>query len=174
MWISYIFLIPLFCIFALLQNSILAYFNIFGAYPNLVFVLFFTLIFFEGRDERDTGFWFAIIAGFSLDIFSSSYFGLSVISLAIIYFSKKFSKYFLKESTGEMTIFYFLPTFLIYFIVYNISMYLLSIAFGLQRDLASITEIIATLVLNSIVAMAGFYIYNLFVKQKNNDQLKLL
>src|SRR3989344_5017254 len=97
MWFNYPIIVLFFYILSLLQISFLPHFSILGITPNLVFILFFILIFFGKPDEYHQGIFFAFIAGFILDAFSPFYFGLSILSLLAIYFFMKLAIYFLKE-----------------------------------------------------------------------------
>ncbi len=113
MWLKYPIIIVLFFLLALLQISFLPYFAITGVVPNLVFVLFFILIFFNpnihknstqqsGINEYYEAFFYIIIAGGMLDIFSALNFGTSILFLCVIYFLIRIiTSYFLKIPAEE-------------------------------------------------------------------------
>ena len=124
MWFKYPIIILTLFVAALLQISFLPYFNVMGYFPNMIFIIFFTLIFFEAKKEYDLGFVVSLAAGFFLDIILPSYFGISIISLLIVYSFKKIAMHFLKENPDEFSVFYFIPLFLICFISYNSLLYL--------------------------------------------------
>lgn len=169
MWLRYLIITLLFFVFALLQASFLPYFNIFGANLNIVFILFFILIFFNKNRE---GFFIAIIAGIFLDLFLPLYFGLSIISLLLIYSLKEITIYFLKDSQEKFSIIYFAPMFSASFIIYQFILYLYFTIFNLQPNINQ--SIIAGLIYNLIFAIAGFYVYKILLQPDNlENQLKL-
>src|SRR3989344_7230957 len=103
MWFKYPIIVLLFLVATLLQTSFLPYFSVMGNILNLVFILFFILIFFTCLQKTkkshtdDNGIFISIIAGFILDALSPFYFGVSIVALLIIYFGIKTVFYFLKE-----------------------------------------------------------------------------
>ena len=163
MWLKYLLITLLFFILVLLQAIFLPFFSIIGIVPNLVFILFFILTFFAClRDQKRQNkyqievFFMAIIAGLFLDIFSSSYFGPSIISLLIIYFSIKAVIHFLKDRQDKYLIFYFLYLFLFSFFIYNLFLGLLSNSLYLELNFK--TTLIG-LLYNLVLVYIGFYIY---------------
>ncbi len=182
---KYPIIILSFFILALLQNSFLPYFNIMGVVPNLIFILFFILIFFSVREKVEDnfnqyydGFFISIFAGFFLDIFSSIYLpdgrqvlGISIIYLLIVYLLVKISMYFLRERQDKYLIFYFLSIFLFSFFIYNIFLNLLSNNFSLALDFNR--AIFISFLYNLILAYSGFYIHKFIRQEKNDNQLKL-
>lgn len=173
-WLKYLIITLLFFLFAIVQNSFLPYFSIFASVPNLVFILFFILIFFEARHEYNFGFWVAIIAGFLLDVFLASHLGTSIVFLLIIYFLEKIIVHFLKERQDGFSIFYFMPLFLICLLFYDILWYAFSVVFALSISFTLDVTILFNLIYNTGIACLGFYIYKKFIKQSiQNNQLKL-
>lgn len=169
MWFKYPIIILLFWLLAILQNSFFAYFS-----TNLIFILFFVIIFFENKKSYNMGFWVTIISGFFLDIFLPSYFGISIISLLIIYFLEKLTIHFLKDSQNKSPIFYFIPLFLICFIVYNSTLTLFALLLNFQFNFL-LNIGIFSLFINLVISCAGFYIYDKFIRKgRREDQLKLL
>ncbi|MCX6718369.1 MAG: rod shape-determining protein MreD [Candidatus Staskawiczbacteria bacterium] len=143
-------IIFLFYFFALLQSSFLSHFSLFGAVPNLVFILFFLLVFFEEGNNYQIIIWSAI-AGIFLDLFSYTYLGLSVVLLIIFGFLLKKVQSLLKDTEDKYPFVYFLPLFIISLLAYNF----------LLR-----TEIIFSVVYSSVIASVFFYIYRIiFVKK---------
>jgi rod shape-determining protein MreD len=103
-----------------LQSSFLVHFNLFGAVPNLVFILFFLTIFFTKERINYTTIIYAVVAGLFLDIFSYTPLGLSIVLLLIISYLEKNIQNYLKEGKDNYPLTYFLPIFLIFFVLYNI------------------------------------------------------
>ena len=169
-WIKYIIITLLFFCFALLQNSFFPYFNILGATPNLVFVLFFILICFEPPAQPE-GFFTAIIAGFFYDIFLPSFFGFSIIAFLVIYFLNKSAMHFLKDSQEKYRIFYFIPVFSAGFIINNLMLYGFSIIFRFHFNFSPV--LLISLLYSLIFACASFYIYRKFNPGVPDNQLKL-
>jgi len=162
MWKKIIIAIILFYFFALLQNSFLAHFNLFGAVPNLVFILFFLLVFFAKRGEIYQVIFFAIIDGIFLDIFSYSYIGPSLALLLIIAFLIKKSQSLLQNREDKYPFVYFLPLFLVCFLIYNIVLINFSV------------EIIFSIIYNVLAAAIFFYIYRrFFYREADGRQMRL-
>jgi len=170
MFLKHTIIFLLFFILALLQTSFLPYFSIMGSILNIVFILFFILIFFGENEEE---FFIPITAGFFLDTFLTSYFGISIISLLAVYIFQKFITHFFKISRNDYFIFYFIVLFLINFILYNVVLYLFSIITHFKFDLG--WNVIIGLIYNLTFACVGFYIYKKFIKKDDlKNQLKLL
>lgn len=168
-WIKYFIIAFLFFIFSLIQASFFPYFNIWGATPNLVFILFSLLIFFDAKEQ---GFFYAIFAGLLSDIFLLSYFGVAIISFLIIYSIQRLTVYFIKNKS-QYAVFYFMIIFSVNFILYNILIYLFSIIFNFPFNFGWI--IIVSLLYNLIIALPGFYVYKMLTKTDyTENQLKLL
>lgn len=158
MWIKLLIITILFYILALIQNSFFVHFNILGAVPNFIFILFFILIFFSSREKIYSweNLFYSFVAGFFLDIFYFSYFGraFAVLMLISLIVKKLFS--FLKQRKDKYPVIYFVPLFLIFFIIYDVLtgigwhmfwLFLIKIAYNL------------------IFAILGFYVY----KKLSND-----
>ena len=170
MWFKYLLITLIFYIFTLLQISFLPYVTMINLMPNFIFTLFFILIFFDEKNER---FFTALIAGFFLDLLLPFYFGVSIISILVIYFLHKLINYFFKKDQNKYLIFYFITIFSISFILYNLLLYLFSIIFHFGFILG--WNIMMSLIYNLIFAIIGFYTYKKFVKQNDpENQLKLL
>ncbi|KKP54336.1 MAG: hypothetical protein UR46_C0024G0004 [Parcubacteria group bacterium GW2011_GWA1_33_6] len=164
MWFKYPLIILLFFLFALLQVSFLPHFSIMGVVPNLVFILFFLFIFFERENQGGETFFTVIIAGFFLDIFSTSFLGKSILLLLVMYLFLRAVTHFLKQKQGKYIIVYFMGLFSLCFVLYALSMYsLFSISIFLH------------LICNLLFALIGFYVYKIIYKNSDaNNQLKLL
>jgi rod shape-determining protein MreD len=109
----------LFYLFALMQNSFLIHFNLFGVSPNLVFILYFLFVFFS--KEHLESFIYAIIAGTLLDLFWYNYLGPSIIFLIFIAFLLKKTQSLLSYGEDNYPFIYFFPIFLIYFCIYKVA-----------------------------------------------------
>ena len=163
----------LFFILAIIQASFFPYFAIMGAVPNVVFALFFILIFFEEKQEYSVGFFTAILAGFFMDVFLPFYFGVSMIILLSIYFLQKLVVGFLKEGQDKYPILYFIPTFSACFILYYAAWYLVSLFSSIKLNFGFIT--LVSLAYTLVFACIGFYLYKkFFYKKDEGKQLKLL
>jgi len=167
MWKKLLAITFLFYIFALLQNSFLTHFNLFGAIPNLVFILFFSLVFFDKKDNNYQVILYAVLAGIFLDVFSYTYLGPSIIILLIIGFLLKGIQMSLKSTEDKHPFVYFLPLFLIFLLAYNfllgLYLYLLDpnkiiLAFGITT--------IFLLIYNLFIASIFFYIHKKFNGKK--------
>jgi len=169
MWKKILAVILLFYFFALLQNSFLTHFNLFGAIPNLVFTLFFLLVFFEKKDPSACAginyyiIFLAITAGFFLDILSYTYLGPSIVLLIIIGFLLKKTQSLLKNSGDNHPFIYFLPLFIIFLLAYDLLLGLYLYFLDPNKIIISIgIETIFSIIYNSLVASAFFYIYKKF------------
>ena len=152
-WQKVLVIIFLFYIFALLQNSFFTYFSIFGVIPNFVFILFFLLVFFTGKNHPYQILSLALLAGIFLDIFSNNYFGKYIILLLIIGFLIKKTQTLLKSLNDNFPFVYFLPLFLIYYIIFKIFSSF-SFNFGF----------LVAIIYNSILASLFYYIFKRWVK----------
>lgn len=174
MLIRYLILITVFTASAIVQYSFLPYFNIAGAVPNLLFILFFTMVFFERQSiVNQSGFFTAIIAGVLLDMALPSHFGPSIIALLAVYALHKMSMHFLPDIRDDHMIFYFMGIFSLEWLCYH----------ALVRAYASFTGftfnfgpvVLVGLVYSLIIAIIGFYLYRYFlVRSRHGNQLKLL
>lgn len=173
MWQKVLVIILLFYFFALLQNSFLPYFNLFGAVPNLVFIFFSLIIFFEDRPKGfqtnyQIIFW-AVTAGFFLDILSYTYIGPSTVLLIAIGFTLKKLQSLLKNRDDNYPLIYFLPLSIGLLLTYNLLMGLylyfldpnkITIAFGLGT--------LFMVIYNLLAASAFFYLYKKFFRDFAN------
>src|SRR3989344_5859260 len=161
---KYSIIIFLFLVVSIIQASFLPFFAFMGIVPNLIFALFFILIFFENKRTHNTiesfsiyhelasphGFFLAIIGGFFLDIFSLRYVGTSIFLALVIFFLAAAVMHFLRESREPRMIWSFIALFTACFMVYEVV--LRSFA-GLSID----SGIIVSLIYTMIFACIGFY-----------------
>lgn len=168
--IKYIITALLFFVLSIVQSSFLPFFSVIGQVPNLVFILFYLILFFDNRGES---FFWAIIAGFLLDVFMPSYFGISIISLLVIYLLKKILDYFLKDIQGKYFIVYLIFLFSINFVIYNVLVYISYLILGSSYELS--LSLMVSLAYNIIILLPVFYIYKLIARPDYlENQLKLL
>lgn len=161
MWIKYLIIAISFYIFALLQNSFFVHFSLFGTVLNLVFAIFFTLIFFAGKNNFYQIAFISIIAGLFLDAFSYLRFGVSIMILLVIAFACKKIQGLLQEIKGNNFPFvYFLPLFLGAFLIYDLA------TGNFSFSINFLAEIIYNLFFASII----FYTYRKFFLPNENDR----
>ncbi len=165
-------IVALFFVAALVQFTFLPHMVMMGALPNLVFILFFITIFFEKPPSQVMGIVAAVVAGFLLDVFSPSYFGIQIISLLLIYFTTKTVMYFLKDQQEEYLLAYFIPIFIFSLIGYIAFSYLISNFPHLEFAITKIFYI--QLEYNVAIAFIGFYIFRYAASDHHkNRQLRL-
>ncbi len=174
MWLKLSAITVLFYFLALAQNSFFVQFNILGAVPNFIFILFFILVFFSPSEKLYSWeiLFYSFIAGFFTDIFSYSYFGSSfVIFLTTSLLIKKIFNS-LRQKRGKYPIDYFVLIFIITFVVYEIlsaAYYYFFSPVGIKTiswDLAFF--ILIKMACGLIFAVIGFLIYkSLVIRSKN-------
>ena len=127
MWLKYPIIIIFFLIAALLKAGFLPYIAIMGTVPNLIFILFFVVVFFEQyrilpQYSQELflsgGILMAIIAGLLLDMSSPFWFGSSIIALLVLYFLIKTGMRYLDQRDDRYLLFYFVSVFLGSFVAY--------------------------------------------------------
>ncbi|MEK7665253.1 MAG: hypothetical protein AAB361_03955 [Patescibacteria group bacterium] len=143
----------LFYFLALIQNSFFVHFNIFGAVPNFIFILFFILIFFSFSEKSYSrkNLFYSFVAGFFLDVFFGFYFGSSfALLLAISFIAKKILNS-LKQKKDKYPFIHFAPLFLASLVSYEA---VLAVFFG------NISRIFLVKIIYSFLfAAPGFYFY---------------
>ena len=171
-WLKQVIIAVLFIFFAILQASFFPYVAIAGAVPNLVFALFFVLIFFEPQQAYFEGFLAVLIAGLVQDIFLPPYFGISMGSLLIVYFLYKSIGHFLKGDQRKYLIFYFMIVFSLLFGAYNALLYGASVLLNFEFNIGPAT--LTSLAYSLVFAAAGFYVGRNIFSENSHNQLKLL
>ncbi|MBI3631479.1 MAG: hypothetical protein HY219_01260 [Candidatus Staskawiczbacteria bacterium] len=163
MWLKLLIIFLLFGLLGILQTSFLVHFNIMGAVLNLIFILFFLTVFFEESQKYIQGIFSAVAAGFFLDALSSFYFGVSIVSLLIIYSAIKYTIYLLKKKRDKYPIVYFTPLFVLFFIIYNLSLTIVVYFLDASHLMPVFDWIfIIEIFYNLIFAFFGFYICKKF------------
>jgi len=119
-WQKILGLTILFFLFALLQKSFLAIFSIFGAVPNLTFIVFFLIIFSDKKQKNYQIVLWSFVAGFFLDIFLHSHVGPEIIALAVIGFLLKIARVLLRNDKDEGGVWRFATLFIIIWLIYKI------------------------------------------------------
>lgn len=144
----------MFCILALLQNTF------FAGMVNLVLVLVCLLAFFE-EPKRYNYIYLVVFAGVLSDVFSGSFFGVSVVSLLIVYFFlKEIIRFFLNIPKKHFVV-YFIVSFISSAVVYEISFRTLSLVFNQSSFFYCIRCLILGLLYNLLFALLGFLIFKL-------------
>ena len=175
MWYKYLITGLFFYFFSLLQNSFFSHLNLWGAVPNLVFIFFVLLTFFAQKRDYYFIIFCALVAGLLLDIFSSSYIGISVLLLIVIGFGIKKIQADLFEGGQKPVPFYFLGLFFIAFIVYNLFIYLYYYFLGIKTVFFVFNFMLSCeIIYNLVFAFLFFLIYKKFcVNAFDNRQLNL-
>jgi len=152
----------LFYFFAVLQNSFFVHFNLFGAVPNLVFILFCLVVFYEDKKSYIQLIAYSILAGLLLDFYLQTYFGTSIVLLLVLGFCIKKSTLMLQERRDDkFPIIYFLPLFIVSLMVYDLAV-------------GSTGGLIAKIIYNLVAGAVAFYLYKKFISANVEDrQLKL-
>lgn len=172
MWLKYPIIALSFFLLALIQNSFLAHVSIFGITPNLVFILFFLLLFFESIGEYTVGIFSVVVAGFLLDVFLPFYFGANILSLLVVYVLFKITARFLKEMQGKYLFLYFTPIFLFFWVIYGGVFYLVTHFYHITFSLPP--HIFIGLAYNLAAALLMGWAFKVFViGSSESRQLKL-
>ena len=118
----YIFITAvLFYFVAIMQISFFSHFDILGTTPNIIFITFAMLVFFDTQSKNNyynTIIW-AFCAGIFLDIFSYPYFGASIALLIAVGFLMKKIQSSLKEQQNRYPLSHLLIVFFSSFLVYR-------------------------------------------------------
>ena len=163
MWLKSLVTIILFYLLAVLQSSFFIHFNIMGTNPNLVLILFFTIVFFKKDISYYEIMFWAVVAGFLLDVFSYSYFGVSIVLLSIAGISVKKIILSLREREDKYPIGYFVFIFLFFNIFYDVFSGLFFFFFDPAHIIFSFNlPLISKIFCNFIIAIILFYIYKSF------------
>ena len=177
MWLKYLIIILLFYFFAILQNSFFAHFNFMGAVPNLVFILFFTLIFFTQKRGFVEVIFYSFAGGFFLYIFSDVNFSASVILLLIIGLSEKNAQKLLRnKQNDDYPFIYFLPLFFVSILAYDLLSSFIINSLNFSWPVFNLTwGFVSGIIYNLIIASIIFLAYkNFFSPAIDNRQLPLL
>ncbi|MBX4201219.1 hypothetical protein KW786_03830 [Candidatus Parcubacteria bacterium] len=170
MWLKYPLIVSIFFIAFILQMGFFSHFAVLGVVPNLVFAIFFLIIFFEEPYAYGGGILAAVVGGFLLDATGPLYFGPAIGTLLCIYAVTKTIKNFLREQQHSYLLFYFIPLFLISLIFYRAVFSALQ--FLPDISLIFSVSIIAEAVYSLGFVLIGFFIYEGLAK-KPDRQLKL-
>jgi len=145
----------------LIQTSFLVHFDISGVNLNLVLIAVVLVNFFE-RPWRKRGLVVAAIGGFYLDLFSDFRIGVSVLTLFILALLIKR----ILRSLKEENILYFIPLFILIFILYGFLLILFGSIAGLTLPSALCFNKLKVLELayNLAGGTFGFYLVKLCLK----------
>lgn len=167
MWLFLLIVALLFYFFALLQESFFVHLSALGGIPNLIFAFFFVLMFFENSRAYYHIIFYAVLAGFLLDVFSYGYLGQSMLILLCIALLVKKIQSSLSDAAEPYPLFYFVPLFLLSSIAYE--------ALSLFVNRQDVTDIfsfgfLASLAYSLVFAAAGFYLYKKIMLSKRNGK----
>ncbi len=171
MWLKYPIIILLFLLLTLFQVSFLPHVSSVVMAPDLVFLFFFLLIFFQSPNQYSESIVVTVIAGFMLDIFLMPYSGVATVSLLLTLVIIQTAFYFLKERQGKYVAFYFIAVFLIAFTFYHAIIFLFIHSFHTPA-LLPLNNIGIELVWNLAIALIAFGVAKMVIK-KTNRQLTL-
>ncbi len=146
--------------FSLFQSSFLIYFSILGAVPNFILIFVIILSFFENRREN-IGIIAAILAGLSLDIFSSLVFGVNTVALILTVLFIKKARCYLKEINILSFFFIFIFSAFIFNFLLAVFDFILNLSFNLTNVI--LIEVVYDLILG-IVGYIFFKKWNSFLK----------
>jgi len=167
MWRKFLAIALIFYALALLQNSFLSHFSLLGSIPNLVFIFFFLLVFFNKTGSIYEMIFWAVLAGFFLDVFSYSYIGPNIILFLVVGYLSKETQLMLKNRNDKFPPGYFISLFLIFLVGYKIFISLFLYCSGTATSLEILsTNLLAGLFYNLIFAMAGFGIFRFIYAKK--------
>jgi len=168
-WIKYLIVVLIFYLFAILQSSFFAHFNLFGAVPNLVFIFFILLVFFERKRNIAAFVFYSVAAGIFLDISSSSILGISVVFLLIVGSLLKIARSFFREGNDKYSFLYFLGLFLTSFLIY---VFLTELYFYFSKPFNALInlnwKIFADITYNLFFSVVFFLIYKKIFGHNSN------
>lgn len=188
MWLKYAVAIVLFLLVFTIQYGFTPAFLSIGFSPNLIFALFFILLFAKNptsairqlaesggaKNHRETGLFFAAIAGVLSDIFLFPYFGPSIISFIVIVIFIKIIFNLIKEPVENKILVYFIICCAIFFILHNVILVSIAKIFQFSFNFSAklfISDLLSTV----FFAAAGFFVYRVIMnKLRTQRQLKLL
>ena len=144
----------------------------FGAVPNLVFIFFFLLIFFQKKYKTSISAYSAraesnynvilisVIGGFFLDIFSHTYIAPSVILFIIIGIIMGKIQYLLMNKEDNYPLVYFAPLFTISFVAYSLLIDLCFYFLDSGKVMINFgVEIIFSTIYSLLIAIVAFLIF---------------
>jgi len=164
MWLKPFIVIILFYFFAILQNSFFTHFVFSGGVLNLIFILFFLFVFFEKQKSYYWVFFYAIIAGLFLDIFSYASLGISIVLLIAIAFLIKKTQSLLKEEKDDFSLVHFALLFFVSFILYSLLLQTCIFIFVVPHVFPKFSiSFIVEIVYNLVFAVLAFLICKKYV-----------
>lgn len=167
MWIRPIGIVGFFLLFQLLQNS---FFINFGFHPEFVFLFFYSLIFFEKRNNFLFLIFISFLAGTLRDVYSYEYIGPSIIIFLGIGFAIKELQRFFNTREDEHSLLNFLL-----FGAVSLFFYFLLSAMILHLSLFD-HLVVKDIFFNMVLSLLLFYVFsygkNMFISQRSK-QLKL-
>ena len=158
----------LFFVLALVQNSFLPYFFVMGAGPNLVFILFFMVIFFNRQVSFYEGIFFALLVGFLSYILSPWPSEISIVSFLAVYFLVNLSLHFLQENRERYFLIHALLLFLMSFIFCQFLQFLLTNSIHIPRVFAW-NFIFVQLFYNAVIVLVVSFVCHIFFPGTNRQ-----
>ncbi len=144
----------------IIQTVFLPFFNIWGVAPNLLFILFFFVIFFSNKKDFTATFFMILMIGFFSDIISQSHFGIFIGTYVILYFLHLFINNFLQDRQGKNVVVYFIGEFCVLFLLCHFTLN---------------PSVLVHLLYSLLFALTAFYVCQTFIfTNHDNNQLKLL
>ena len=159
MWQKPVFIFILFYFFALLQKSLLAYINFLGTIPNIVFIFFFTLLFFSSKPYYHKIIFLSLLAGIILDIYYYNYIGPSVLFLLVVGFLFKKVQSLLVATAKKFPLNYFIYLFIASLAVYYLFTIIYVNFFEVSKFVFSLKDVLLYFVCNLVTALLFYYSY---------------
>ena len=186
MLVKIITVMVLFFLLSIAQVAFVGHINLMGTVPNLIFIFFFLLIFFQNPSPdyhtrsdqsfledllRPEALIIIILGGFFLDVVSLNAMGQAAVVLAVIYFLIKVLFYFLHERQDKHPLIYFVPLFLLFFFGYQGTLYLAGYLAHNPVTVFSLSpEYFIGICYNLLVAVIGFLAYKVVEKYQNTHR----
>lgn len=179
-FVNYIIMVGLFFLATIIQYTIAPYATIFGASPNLIFVVFFLYMFFLPQSSQsprlslvvDGRIFFAMASGgFFLDILNTSYFGISMVALLVVGLAYTASRYFFDGMSSQFSLARAIILFLVCDLVFRLVFLMISRLFGLELFVHG--SQVANTLYSLLIVIVGYYIWVFWLGRTPQNQLKL-
>ena len=159
-YIAYIGVAIIFFVIAFFQNIFFNVFPLVTAPLLLLFIFFYTLIFFEKEKRYDAVLLYALLAGTLTDIVNADYIGSSLIVFLIVGFGIMKLKEHIQEQQESHPFVFFLPLFLAVFLFYIGTSTLILYRFQWESTLSRLNQfsILPMILFNGVAAIILFLI----------------
>lgn len=159
MWQKPFIIIFLFYLFALLQNSFFVHFSFFGLIPNLIFIFFFSLVFFLKKERGYQVIYYSALAGLLLDMYSGTFIGPAILILMVLGFMLKKMQSSLKSMDDNYPFGYFSSLFLLFYAGFRVLIMLyLQFIDPLHISFILNFNFLIEIIYNSVIASVFFYV----------------